>query len=79
MIPHFTQGDRLRKARELMGFSASEMAARLDVNRATIARWEHDAHVPRTALLAYSAVCDVPIEWLEEGSERVTAGYLLVA
>lgn len=75
MVPNWTTGDRLRKARESHGVSVEAMAQRLGVNRRTIARWERDRSVPKMGVMAYALACDVPVEWLEEGKIPVTAEY----
>lgn len=80
MVPNWTVGDRLRKARELAGFSVNSMASELHVARNTIARWEHGrGGVPRTALMSYALVCEVPMGWLETGLveelDVITDGY----
>jgi len=47
VIPEWTFGDRLRKARELAGLRQDAMAALLHVSAATISNWEIGASHPR--------------------------------
>lgn len=80
MQPEWTEGDRLRKAREVAGVGVQEMADQLEVTRNTIRRWERGVGgVPRRSVLAYAQVTGVPVEWLETGRELVTEGYPVAA
>ena len=68
MIPQFTQGDRLRKARELTGLDMGEFARALGVSRTTVGNAELDRVKPRRLLLQAWALCTgVPLVWLETG------------
>lgn len=67
-IPHFTMGDRLRKARELTGLGTAEFADVLGVSRNTIGNYEADRVQPRRIVLrAWSLRTGVPVAWLETG------------
>ena len=67
-IPVFTQGDRLRKARQLTGLTTREFADDLGVSQATITNAENDNRtVRRITLKAWSMRTGVPLEWLETG------------
>lgn len=68
VIPRFTMGDRLRKAREMTGLDQTAFAAELGVSRQTVSNYELDNTKPRRlALRAWSLRTGVPIEWLEAG------------
>jgi transcriptional regulator with XRE-family HTH domain len=68
--PLITLGRRLAIAREYAGFTVQDMAARLDIDRRTIARYEHDDYpAPNPVIYAYAGICDVAIEWLEGRTE----------
>lgn len=79
IIPVWTLGDRLAKAREGAGISVNAMAERLHVARTTISNWEHDRVQPsHSVIIAYSATTLVPVSWLigDLGLNlRTTAGY----
>jgi len=51
--------------------SVGQMAEDLGVSRTTVSKYEHDATgkrgVPRMALLRYSDLSGVPLEWLLTG------------
>lgn len=83
LIPQWTAGDRVTKAREVAGFSVQALADQLGVHRNTLSNWENDRiEVPRTALIAISALTEVDLWWLagEEPTDgRVTEGYPLDA
>lgn len=76
-IPTWTTGDRIRKAREGVGYSQADLANRLGVGLNTIRRWERDrSPAKRMALVAIALECNVPVEWLEgTDGEAVTIGY----
>lgn len=72
-VPAWTLGDRLRKAREVTGFTqeqmALELAARLGrpVRHSTIAAWERDKNQPRNLMAlvgAWSEVTGIDRAWL---------------
>lgn len=68
VIPHWTQGDRLRKARSLTGLTSRQFAERLGVSLNTIVNAEGDKRkVRRITLLAWAMATGVPVEWLETG------------
>ena len=67
IIPEFTRGDRLAKARDVAGFTQQEMADRLDVKRTTLAAWENDASQPRDVdwvMTRYHEETGVELAWL---------------
>lgn len=55
----------MRKARESAGYSQQELADIMGVARTTVANCEGDRHaVRRIVYNAWSAACQVPLEWL---------------
>ncbi len=69
VIPVFTIGDRLRKAREVTGLDMAEFANEIGVSRQTVGNAELGKVTPRKIMLkAWSMRTGVPIEWLETGT-----------
>lgn len=66
----WTVGDRLRKSRDVAGFSQEEMAALLGYQSpSTIRRWETDAYLPKKPTLeAWARLTHFPVQWLMTGS-----------
>ena len=63
-----TFGDRLAAAREAVGFSQDDLAARLGVLGKTIRKWEEDRAEPRANKLQMLAgVLNVSMPWLLSG------------
>lgn len=68
VIPQFTVGDRLRKARELTGMDRNEFADRIGVSRNTIGNYESERVAPRRIVLnAWALATGVPLAWLQTG------------
>lgn len=68
VIPRFTMGDRLRKARELTGLDQAAFAREIGVSRNTVGNAETDSvRVRRITLRAWAMRTGVPVEWLETG------------
>jgi transcriptional regulator with XRE-family HTH domain len=68
MLPSWTVGDRLRKARESVGLSQAELAADIGISRRSVSSYEASTKPPRkVALLGWSMRTNVPLEWLLEG------------
>jgi transcriptional regulator with XRE-family HTH domain len=67
-IPEWTQGDRLRKAREMLGMGQREFADHIGVSHQTITNAEkgHRA-VRKITLNAWALATGVPASWLETG------------
>jgi len=66
LVPEFTLGDRLAKARSIVDLTAAQMAHRLGVSRNTITNYEKGHTSPnRAVLLAYESITGVPVWWLE--------------
>lgn len=63
-----TFGDRLAGAREALGLSQQDLAARLGVKLRTVLDWENDLNDPRAnKLQMLSGVLNVSISWLLTG------------
>ena len=70
-IPTWTQGDRLRKAREEARVSVEAMADALGVTRTTITRYERrpgKRGVPSAVVRVWADITSVDLEWLETGA-----------
>lgn len=65
IVPIWTVGDRLTKAREFAGLTQAQMADELRVSRRSIVRHETSSAPPRSIVLAYASVTKVPVGWLE--------------
>ncbi|HXR41759.1 MAG TPA: helix-turn-helix transcriptional regulator [Acidothermaceae bacterium] len=71
VIPEWTMGDRLRKAREHAGLQQQELADEVGISRNSISSYELDHTKPqRPTLLLWALRCGVPLEWIVTG--RVT-------
>lgn len=65
LIPRWTVGDRLRKARETAGLSQDELAAATGVSRRSISTYESATEAPkRPVLVSISLATGVPVAWL---------------
>jgi transcriptional regulator with XRE-family HTH domain len=68
LIPKWTLGDRLRKARALTGLSAAEFAERIGVSERTVNNAETGAHgVCAITIKQWALVSGVSEAWLEHG------------
>lgn len=68
VIPAWTMGDRMRKARTLTGMTVREFATHIGVSHGTVSNAETDAvGVRKIVLNAYSLATGVPVQWLETG------------
>lgn len=68
VVPQWTQGDRLRKARSLTGLTVREFAAHIGVSHGTVTSAETDARPVRPITLnAWALATKVSREWLETG------------
>lgn len=69
VVPEWTMGDRLRKARSLTGQTTRQFAATLGVSQVTVTSAENDSRRVRTITLrAWAMATGVPVEWLEDGT-----------
>lgn len=76
IIPVFTFGDRLAKARKSAGISAARMAEIMHVTPTTISNWENDRTRPVAIYVdAWAAETGVPVEWLVGSGDAVTCGF----
>nr|DAL28231.1 MAG TPA_asm: helix-turn-helix domain protein [Caudoviricetes sp.] len=66
LIPVWTLGDRLRKAREAAGLDQTGMARRLGVSRGTVSNAERETVTPRrSVVMAWALATRVPLDWIE--------------
>jgi len=77
LVPEWTVGDRLRKARLVAGIESNEMAARLHRNRNSITRYESATIVDELVLRGYAMETGVSYRWLltgisPEGGDPIT-------
>lgn len=71
LIPEWTLGDRLRKARETTGLSQRNFAERIHVDRNTVSNAETDrVKVRPITLTAWSLATGVPVNWLLTGASN---------
>lgn len=70
VIPQWTLGDRLRKAREHAGLkSQADLATELGISRGSVANYEQGKSRPiRPILIAWALRTGVPLSWLTEGN-----------
>ena len=69
VIPTWSLGDRLRKAREQAGLEQAELARDLGTSRTTVGNAERGDRTPRRSLvMAWSLRTGVPLAWLETGT-----------
>jgi transcriptional regulator with XRE-family HTH domain len=65
VIPSWSLGDRLRKAREHVGLTQVELAAGIGISRASVVNYETGRFEPgRPVLLSWALRCGVDYEWL---------------
>jgi transcriptional regulator with XRE-family HTH domain len=68
VIPEFTVGDRLRKARELTGLDQQRFADEIGISRQSVSNYElGNTKVRKIVLIAWQMRTGVPVEWLEHG------------
>lgn len=69
VVPEFTLGDRLRKARSLTGLTTRQFVERIGVSHGTITNAEGEkVEIRRITLQAWAMATGVPVEWLVSGS-----------
>lgn len=62
--PTWTLGDKLRKAREMVGLTQTEMALAIGISRQSVSNYEVGDYEPRRIVLnAWSTQTGVPIDW----------------
>lgn len=65
LIPEWTLGDRLRKAREHAGLKQAELAQIIGIARSSVVSYESDRTAPsRPVVLSWSLATGVPAEWV---------------
>lgn len=75
LVPTWTVGDRLRKAREMAGLQAQELASDIDVDRNTVGNYERGRVKPRTIVLkAWALRTGVSLQWLQTGETPAGPG-----
>ena|SRR5665647_1187241 len=76
VIPEFTVGDRLRKAREHIGMDQIPFADELGVSRGTVSNYESGAttHLKPIVVRAWALRTGVPAEWLLTGTTNPRPG-----
>lgn len=65
-VPEWSQGDRLRKARDSAGLDQDDLAMELGVSRQAISKWENGAPIKRAYVKVWAVRCGVPFEWLDD-------------
>ena len=64
-VPEWTLADRLRKARDIAGYSQAELSRHTGISQRSIIRYERGQAEPRRPeLLAWATACHVEYEWL---------------
>lgn len=72
VVPEWTLGDRLRKARLHAGLEQSELAAQTGISRASIVNYENGHTTPsRPSVLSWALCTGVSLEWLMGGGEII--------
>lgn len=73
LVPEFTLGDRLRKARSVTGLNTRDFAAQLGVSHGTVTNAEGDKRAVRKITLnAWALATGVSSRWLETGEGTAT-------
>ncbi|MGQ7788750.1 helix-turn-helix domain-containing protein, partial [Nesterenkonia sp. K-15-9-6] len=67
VVPEWSQGDRFRKAREMVGLSQPELAEELGISTATVSKAERGSKVRKTTLMSWAMRTGVNPVWLETG------------
>lgn len=76
LVPEWTTGDRLRKARSLTGMTLTEFAEATLISAKTIGNYEADRFRPKPlALRRWAEVTGVSEAWLLGGSTSATNRY----
>lgn len=74
VVPEWTMGDRLRKARSLTGMTVQEFAAATLISARTINNYEADRFPPKLlALKRWSEVTGVSEAWLRGDGRGLTS------
>lgn len=77
-VAEFSLGERIRKAREDMGWQQADLADGVKKSRATIAGWESNKHRPSRLELDFIAeLTHYPIEFFTGSVRLVRSRYFL--
>jgi transcriptional regulator with XRE-family HTH domain len=69
IVPQWTFGERVRKARTHASLSRTQLAEELGLHPSTIANWERDERMPTKAMSRKAArACGVSEAWLWSGA-----------
>lgn len=72
VVPEWTLGDRLKKAREHAGLSQTELGREIGISLATAMRYETGKVVPpRGMVIAWALCTGIDLEWLLGGGEII--------
>lgn len=72
VIPEWTLGDRLRRAREYAGLSRAELAELAGISRRSVLNYETGMTTPRALQLrAIAAATGVDVDWLGTRSASI--------
>lgn len=74
VVPEFTMGDRLRKARELTGLDRKQFAETIGIHRDSVAKYEAEGCTRKPVLESWARHTHVRIEWLENGDAPQPSG-----
>lgn len=79
ILPIWTVGERLAKARKATGLTQAQFAERIGIARSSVANYELDVTMPRRLVLnAWAHETGVPVEWLlGQEDHSVTARFIL--
>lgn len=67
-VPEFTLGDRLRRSREAVGLTQTELADMAGFSQRSVSNYEADVTVPALdRLRAWADACQVNLAWLAYG------------
>jgi transcriptional regulator with XRE-family HTH domain len=76
IVPEWTLGDRLRKAREASGLNQTELAEITGISRRSISKYElGEAEPRRPQILAWAMATGVATAWLEQGDSVRPKGF----
>jgi transcriptional regulator with XRE-family HTH domain len=68
IVPEWTCGDRMRKAREHAGLKQSDLSPAAGISRTSAVAYESGQSLPgRKVLITWAMVTGVPVEWLCHG------------
>ncbi|CAN5645144.1 hypothetical protein BH24ACT15_BH24ACT15_31820 [soil metagenome] len=75
VVPRWTTGERLRKARIVAGLTPEEMATDIGRSDRTIRNYESDTtQAPLLVVRQYAMRCGVPLAWLmDQGDSEPTS------